>query len=174
MSHSPNLKAKPKKGILKKHKNPAEPTRLRWDEANIELTEAQKDSTMKVNEPKTPYVRYNAETDQVLNLEDIPDIPYPEEFTLDGDVESDKSSVASNGEKSRRRVSVSDDDWEMDGDNKTEEEEEEERKRHEEFLRKRAMHYHMGAALRHDINDDDDDVDGDVPALPNHDTVMKD
>lgn len=43
--------------------------RLRWDEANIELTEAQKDSTMKVNEPKTPYVRYDADTDQVLNLD---------------------------------------------------------------------------------------------------------
>lgn len=33
---------------------------------------------------------------------------------LDGGLESDKSSVTSNGEKSRRRVSVSDDDWDMD------------------------------------------------------------
>ncbi|KAI9485208.1 MAG: hypothetical protein EXX96DRAFT_544268 [Benjaminiella poitrasii] len=181
MSHSPNLKATPKKGILKKNRNINEPTRLRWDEANIELTEAQKDSTMKVNEPKTPYVRYNAETDQVLNLEEIPDIPYgagsaraePEEFMLDGGVESDKSSVTSNGEKSRRRVSVSDDDWEMDEDNKTEEEEEEEKKRHEEFLRKRAMHYHMGAALRHDVDEDEEDEEK-TPALTNHDTAMKD
>ncbi|KAG1329706.1 hypothetical protein G6F63_011215 [Rhizopus arrhizus] len=69
MSHSPNLNAKPPKGILKKSKSSAETTRLRWDEANIELTEAQKDSTMKVNEPKTPYVRYDADTDQVLNLD---------------------------------------------------------------------------------------------------------
>jgi protein phosphatase inhibitor 2 len=29
------------------------------------LTEIQKDSLMKITEPKTPYVRYNAETDQV-------------------------------------------------------------------------------------------------------------
>lgn len=43
--------------------------RLRWDEANLELTESQKDSTMKVDEPKTPYVRYDAENDQVLNLD---------------------------------------------------------------------------------------------------------
>lgn len=43
--------------------------RLRWDEANLELTEAQKDSTMKISEPKTPYVRYNSETDQVLNMD---------------------------------------------------------------------------------------------------------
>jgi len=36
---------------------------LQWDEENIALTEAQKDSQMKITEPKTPYVRYNAETD---------------------------------------------------------------------------------------------------------------
>lgn len=38
---------------------------LQWDEANIALTEIQKDSLMKITEPKTPYVRYNAETDEV-------------------------------------------------------------------------------------------------------------
>ena len=36
---------------------------LQWDEENLALTEAQKDSQMKITEPKTPYVRYNAETD---------------------------------------------------------------------------------------------------------------
>ncbi|KAG8218985.1 hypothetical protein J3R82DRAFT_4728 [Butyriboletus roseoflavus] len=44
---------------------------LQWDEANIALTEIQKDSLMKITEPKTPYVRYNAETDEVEG--DIPD-----------------------------------------------------------------------------------------------------
>src|SRR5712671_6129811 len=38
---------------------------LQWDEANIALTELQKDSQMKITEPKTPYVRYNAELDEV-------------------------------------------------------------------------------------------------------------
>lgn len=38
---------------------------LQWDEENIALTEVQKDSLMKITEPKTPYVRYNAETDTV-------------------------------------------------------------------------------------------------------------
>lgn len=38
---------------------------LQWDEENLALTEAQKDSQMKITEPKTPYVRYNAETDEV-------------------------------------------------------------------------------------------------------------
>lgn len=48
----------------------------------------------------------------------------PEEFMLDGGVESDKSSVISNGEKSRRRVSVSDDDWDMDESEDKEQDEE--------------------------------------------------
>lgn len=39
--------------------------RLTWDEDNLALTEIQKDSLMKITEPKTPYVRYNAETDEV-------------------------------------------------------------------------------------------------------------
>jgi protein phosphatase inhibitor 2 len=38
---------------------------LQWDEENLALTEIQKDSLMKITEPKTPYVRYNAETDEV-------------------------------------------------------------------------------------------------------------
>ncbi|EIM22435.1 hypothetical protein WALSEDRAFT_16947 [Wallemia mellicola CBS 633.66] len=36
---------------------------LTWDEENIAVTESQKDSTMKVTEPKTPYVKYNAESE---------------------------------------------------------------------------------------------------------------
>lgn len=43
-------------------------SRLKWDEANLELNEEQKDSTMKIDEPKTPYIRYDPETDQVLNM----------------------------------------------------------------------------------------------------------
>ncbi|KAI0787205.1 hypothetical protein BC629DRAFT_1515589 [Irpex lacteus] len=43
---------------------------LQWDEENLALTEAQKDSQMKITEPKTPYVRYDAETDTVEG--DIP------------------------------------------------------------------------------------------------------
>jgi len=50
------------------HHPPITPFRghsLQWDEANIALTELQKDSQMKITEPKTPYVRYNAELDEV-------------------------------------------------------------------------------------------------------------
>ncbi|WVF68693.1 hypothetical protein IAT40_003465 [Kwoniella sp. CBS 6097] len=40
---------------------------LQWDEANIALTEIQKDSLMKIDEPKTPFVRYDAENDRILD-----------------------------------------------------------------------------------------------------------
>ncbi|EIM87868.1 uncharacterized protein STEHIDRAFT_138415 [Stereum hirsutum FP-91666 SS1] len=64
------------KGILKNAPAPPLPTpggqHLQWDEANIALTELQKDSLMKITEPKTPYVRYNAETDTVEG--DIPNL----------------------------------------------------------------------------------------------------
>ena len=32
--------------------------RLKWDEANLYLTEQEKSSTMKINEPKTPYAKH--------------------------------------------------------------------------------------------------------------------
>ncbi|KAI9765306.1 MAG: hypothetical protein M1840_007505 [Geoglossum simile] len=40
--------------------------RLKWDEANLYLTEQEKSSTMKINEPKTPYARrYDPTEDDV-------------------------------------------------------------------------------------------------------------
>ncbi|GJJ69116.1 protein phosphatase inhibitor 2 [Entomortierella parvispora] len=50
--------------------------RLKWDEQNLIITEAQKDSTMKIDEPKTPYIHYNYEEDRVMAPEEI--------FMLDG------------------------------------------------------------------------------------------
>jgi hypothetical protein len=35
--------------------------RLTWDEENLAATEIGKDSLMKIDEPKTPYVRYHVE-----------------------------------------------------------------------------------------------------------------
>ncbi|KIJ56943.1 hypothetical protein M422DRAFT_23081 [Sphaerobolus stellatus SS14] len=55
-----------------------QPTHLTWDEQNLLETEIQKDSLMKITEPKTPYVRYNAETDEVEGMSEIPP------FNLDG------------------------------------------------------------------------------------------
>jgi protein phosphatase inhibitor 2 len=45
------------------------PSSLQWDEENLAATEVQKDSLMKITEPKTPFVRYNAELDVVENMD---------------------------------------------------------------------------------------------------------
>ena len=41
---------------------------MSWNEANLYNNEASRDSTMKINEPKTPYVQWNPETDEVMNI----------------------------------------------------------------------------------------------------------
>jgi len=59
------------KGILK-NAPPLQHTtsgqHLQWDEENLAATEIGKDSLMKITEPKTPFVRYNAETDTVEGM----------------------------------------------------------------------------------------------------------
>lgn len=63
------------KGILKnapQYQSSGQQHNLQWDEENLALTEINKDSLMKITEPKTPYVRYNAETDEIEG--DIPDL----------------------------------------------------------------------------------------------------
>ncbi|KAG0144258.1 hypothetical protein CROQUDRAFT_95262 [Cronartium quercuum f. sp. fusiforme G11] len=92
--HEPNSNPSkaPPRGILKNNPGTQEPRspHLTWDEPNLALNDlnrqvlidsyhscdlfiAKVDSTMKITEPKTPFVRYNAETDEVMNLDAIPD-----------------------------------------------------------------------------------------------------
>ena len=55
--------------------------RLKWDEANLYLTEQQKSSTMKINEPKTPFAkRYDPAEDE----DEIRNLPDEDELVLDG------------------------------------------------------------------------------------------
>lgn len=51
-------------------------SKLKWDEANLYLTEQQRDSTMKITEPKTPYAKqYDPSEDdedvEMLNAEEL-------------------------------------------------------------------------------------------------------
>lgn len=50
--------------------------RLKWDEANLYLTEQEKSSTMKIDEPKTPYAKHYdpAEDEDELRTLDADDI----------------------------------------------------------------------------------------------------
>jgi len=76
--------AQPPKGILKNQTvegHERQGPNLHWDEANLYLNEESRDVRMKITEPKTPYVRYNPETDEVMNLTSIPgfELGVPEE-----------------------------------------------------------------------------------------------
>ncbi|EKM59765.1 uncharacterized protein PHACADRAFT_250483 [Phanerochaete carnosa HHB-10118-sp] len=101
------------KGILK-NAPPTQPSgqqHLQWDEENLALTEAQKDSQMKITEPKTPYVRYNAETDTIEG--DIPSLDLTGPMTTSPPMSarsfSPSSVVATDGESGppSRRTSFS-------------------------------------------------------------------
>jgi protein phosphatase inhibitor 2 len=84
---------------------------LQWDEENLALTEIGKDSLMKITEPKTPYVRYNAETDEIEG--DIPnlDLGYTSSPLEENHPESPTVSVSPTGADtsgpSSRRTSIS-------------------------------------------------------------------
>ncbi|KAJ7591441.1 hypothetical protein C8J56DRAFT_1047649 [Mycena floridula] len=110
--HSPKRSASnPKpKGILKNA--PQLPNSgghsLQWDEENIALTEIQKDSLMKITEPKTPYVRYNALTDEIEG--EIPMLDLNGRYVMPGTpsgMSSPSTTGADTSGPSSRRTSVS-------------------------------------------------------------------
>ncbi|KAJ2771524.1 hypothetical protein IWQ57_002179 [Coemansia nantahalensis] len=142
--------AKPK-GILKKaHENdiPANSTRLRWDEDNLKITEAQKDAKMKVDEPKTPFIRYNpddADMDEMDEMEDL---------KLTSGVSSRSSSVASSPKRAQVVAPL---DWVS--ENEDEGETEVDRAKHERFRKLRERHYHQEGRYVHDDNPDIEDSD---------------
>jgi protein phosphatase inhibitor 2 len=135
--------------------------RLKWDEANLYLTEQERDSTMKIDEPKTPFVKdYDSREDdaeiEMLNAEElnvdeldskhrtrkqkIEDIP---EFDL-GEPEQNAPHQAHTPE-SEKRVMVEPD---VEGDEGHHGEEylrmtPEEQEKHRKFEMMRKKHYEM-------------------------------
>ncbi|OJD32989.1 glc8 protein [Diplodia corticola] len=129
--------------------------RLKWDEANLYLTEQQRDSTMKITEPKTPYASHYdpAEDEEEIAALDANQIVVDE---LDktkhkkkskeddipgldlGEPEVENAGVHhSDGEK---RVVV---DPESLDDAKREEEPPQEQEKHRQFEQARKKHYEM-------------------------------
>jgi len=96
------------KGILKNapHSQNSQSHSLQWDEENLALTEIQKDSLMKITEPKTPYVRYNAETDEIEG--EIPEFHLGNKYITESPPLSPVSSTgADTSGPSSRRTSIS-------------------------------------------------------------------
>ncbi|KAJ2221526.1 hypothetical protein IWW45_008844 [Coemansia sp. RSA 485] len=153
------------KGILKRRTDsPEKSTHLRWDEDNIRITEAQKDSKMKVDEPKTPYIRYDPDLDA--------DLQEMEELKLTSEISSRSSSVMSSPKRAQVVVSPG---WTTESEGEDEELDEEGKARHKKFLEMRSKHYHAEGKYVHNdvpvddsdesLGDDDDEDDDDDDAM---------
>ncbi|KAJ3046308.1 hypothetical protein HDV00_000122 [Rhizophlyctis rosea] len=177
------------RGILKsssQHEQDDHHKGIKWDEDNIMLTEAGKGHTMKITEPKTPYIHYDHENDVVLGgSSSIPPlelsaaleaVPPPSRTSSSGSLFGDKPHVTVH----QPPESKAHGDWESD-DEEEEERDPEEEEKHRRFAALRAEHYQMKEALKkgrqlagktavHADNDeeeedeeedDDDDMDAD-------------
>jgi protein phosphatase inhibitor 2 len=133
--------------------------KLKWDEANLYLTEQQRDSTMKITEPKTPYAKqYDPAEDEaeveMLNAEELkvdeldkpktrkPRIDNIPEFDLG---EPELEARTSHTPESEKRVMV-DPDAEVEAGHHGEEFANmtpDEQEKHKKFEELRKKHYEM-------------------------------
>ncbi|MBE3045673.1 phosphatase inhibitor 2 family protein [Candidatus Bathyarchaeota archaeon] len=121
---------------------PAEPSqRLKWDEANLYLTEQERTPKMKIDEPKTPFApAYESpDEDEDAGGDDIPD------FEL-GEPERKVPERRLSDGSSRKAVLVEDGGGEAhaggEGDSA------EEREKHRKFEEMRKRHYEMKGAVQ--------------------------
>lgn len=158
--------------------------RLKWDEANLYLTEQERTSTMKITEPKTPYAKHyepSEDEDDDLDMElggsggrrgdDIPNLNLgePEEAVPEDELDGTP--------RKESKVHVNDDDatplHDADGDMIGLSAEELEKHRRFEELRKK--HYEMSEAvgllghpeaMDEDLDDDDEEGGKKNKAIP--------
>ncbi|ORY72102.1 uncharacterized protein BCR38DRAFT_27448 [Pseudomassariella vexata] len=146
--------------------------RLKWDEANLYLTEQDRTSTMKITEPKTPYAKHyepseDEDDDEMDGREDIPGLSLgePEEDVPEGEFAPRKSS----------KVHVNDEDATPlhDAENEYLGMTPEEREKHRRFEELRKKHYEMREAvglLGHPeiVDEDEEDLEahGGAPPVP--------
>jgi len=161
---------------------------LQWDETNLALTELQKDSQMKITEPKTPYVRYNAELDEVEG--DIPTIdlggssasspppaspspvepPSPRRPSFSTGKRPGRSSSGSSSRSTSFSLPRDAPRGEVQEESSDDEPmSPEAAAKHEAFLKARGRHYsNEGEAMKRGkmMEEDEDDESGEVPSGP--------
>ena len=159
--------------------------RLKWDEANLYLTEQERTSTMKITEPKTPYAKHydpsEDDDDDILDGDhagrdhDIPGLSLgePEEDIPENEyAASSKNSDGSSAGRKQSKVHVNDEDAtpQHDADEyigMTPEE----REKHRKFEEARKKHYEMKDVAKflghpENLEEDPDEDDDEVPPVP--------
>ncbi|KAJ3334105.1 hypothetical protein HDU76_010227 [Blyttiomyces sp. JEL0837] len=137
------------RGILKQSKDQGgSSSRLRWDEDNLMITESQKNATMKITEPKTPFIHYNIDTDEITgNSGSIPPMELSAALANAKGFADSTGSIMSSSDSDSMKGRSNSSDWES-----TDEDEEhlteEERERRKKFAKLRSQHYNMKAALQ--------------------------
>lgn len=147
--------------------------RLKWDEANLYLTEQERTSTMKITEPKTPYAKHyepsEDDDDEMLDgelsrKEEIPGLSLgePEEDIPEGDFGAGRK---------QSKVHVSDEDAtpQHDAENELLGLTPEELEKHRKFEALRKKHYEMkdvAKFLGHPESLDELEDDDEVPPMP--------
>lgn len=178
------------------HEDPSQDSqRLKWDEANLYLTEQERSSTMKITEPKTPYAKYydpaEDPSDEDEDMEDVDLAPdevsrsHRRRLAGEDDIpamslgEPEEAIPESESGKEKQLKAVQVGDRSRDDDGLHDEEElvglsPEEQEKHRRFEEMRKKHYEMkdvAHLLGHpDVlpdDDDDDDVPPPMPPLPN-------
>lgn len=159
--------------------------RLKWDEANLYLTEQERTSTMKITEPKTPYAKHydpsedpsDDDEDPIEQVNERNQRPGREEEIPGLSLGEPEEAIPERHEMSRSNSekSVHVDDESGVGHDVEDElagMSPEEREKHRKFEQLRKKHYEMknvAQLLGHpeDLPDDEDDEDqGGVPPLP--------
>lgn len=146
------------------------PEHLKWDEANLYLTEQEKNATMKITEPKTPY-QGTIGSSEYYHDDDGEDIP-PLDDDPEGGLLLGEPEVPAHHDPTLQNTRILKDEVllkkEAEEDaqrKKAEEEEETPEEKHKRFEQMRKQHYHMKGASLHkfaqdvDIDQEEDDED---------------
>lgn len=137
---------------------------LRWDEANIYKTEQERTSTMKIDEPKTPYQGPAGDSEYYLPDEDEDIVKTRDDKVIAVD-ELDEFSLGEPQYKETYDATLENDRIQKDEDDEEEEDEGREEtaeEKHRRFEEMRKAHYHMkGNILRKPLPPDDEDEEYD-------------
>jgi len=117
---------------------------IKWDEEAIEMHDKERGKTMKINEPKTPYVDSLSDED-IKELELESDKPDPmDNVTKENTIKNKNLGGQINPEALKHMILEKSANWNEENDHNQEDEE----AKHAQFTEKRKKHYNEGQAMK--------------------------